>query len=386
MRMISKTRFAVQMLHRLHPKPASEPSTVESLWAVLLSLLAVVTVGCSDDTARPPIVWEGEHVRFGTDSDLELCAGTLPYLDGAAGHLADILQQPDTTIDYYWLPDGLEPYCEDLLGCTPNEREVFSKLPVHQHELVHALRWPDLLYLPLEEGLAEAYGDDWDPVYPVSGGIEYLLREWEHGKRVPGNAYPLAGHFVSYLRVEHGVDSLLELNRATDPSDSFASLEGAFLDVYGVELAEELDRYEDAYPECNQTFYRDNSYDCSRNVVAAPTLPEQATEVTVSLSCEDPAVLGPRFEARWTSVTLDVTASGLYHVSATKADADNVWPIRLRKCYDSCFDLQGGIVHDGPFINGQMCLEEGRYLFRFTEEEDFDDYELKVTMVDSSCS
>lgn len=149
--------------------------------AVAFPLSCFLAGACGDDeVARPPIIWEGEHLRYGTDSDLELCAGTLPYLDGVTGHLAKALEQPDATVDYYWLPDGVDPYCanDNVLGCTPAERETFSTLAVHQHELVHALRWPGTLYLPLEEGLAEAYGDDWEPVYPVSGDIAYLLREF----------------------------------------------------------------------------------------------------------------------------------------------------------------------------------------------------------------
>lgn len=350
-------------------------------------LLPLLAVGCGDDVERPPIVWEGEHIRFGTEADeVELCAGTLPYLDGVAGHLGEVLQQPNTTIDYYWLPDGPEPYCdEDALGCTPKEHEVFSELAIHQHELVHALRWPRILYLSLEEGLAEAYGDDWEPMASVSGDIEYLLREYERGKSVPGNAYPLAGHFVSYLRVEHGVDSLLALDRATERSDSFSSLENAFREVYGVGLVEEMDRYKATYPTCDQTFYRDLAFDCSRNVVTAPLEPDQEVAVTVSMSCDDPAVLGPRFDQRWTTVTLDVQTPGLYHVFAGKADGEFSWPIRLRGCEASCFDV-GAVTYDGPFINGQMCFERGRYLFRFTEDDDFDDFHLKVTMVDASCS
>lgn len=352
------------------------------------TLLLLVAVGCGDDVERPPLTWEGEHLRFGTDADeLELCAGTLPYLDGATGHLAEVLHQPHTKVDYYWLPDGVEPYCDDdVLGCTPKEHEVFSTLPVHQHELVHALRWPRVLYLPLEEGLAEAFGDDWEPVFPVSGDIEYLLREYDRGRAVPGNAYPLAGHFVSYLRVEHGVESLLALDRATEHSDSFASLETAFLGAYGVGLEDEMQRYEDTYPRCDQTFYRDLAFDCSRNVVAAPRQPDEEVAVTVSMACDDPAVLGPRFDQRWTTVTLDVQVSGLYHVFAGKADGDFTWPIRLRNCEASCFDVEGAIVYDGPFISGRMCFERGRYLFRFTEDVDFDDFRLKVTMVESSCS
>ncbi len=351
-----------------------------------LRVLLLVAMGCGDDIPRPPITWEGENLRFGTDSEIELCAGTLPYLDGVAGHLAEVFGRPNTKLDYYWLPDGVERYCDgDVAGCVRNEREAFSTLVIHQHELVHALRWPEILYLPLEEGLAEAYGDDWDPFYPVSGDIEYLLRDQENGKKMPGNAYPLAGHFVSYLRAEHGLDSLLELDRATDGPDSFASVERAFRQVYGLDLVEEMDRYKDEYPACDQTFYRDLAFDCSRNVIAAPVELTEEIDIKVSTSCEDPAVLGPRFDQRWTSITLDVQARGWYYIWAGKPDGDETWPVRLRDCQASCFEAGGRtIVHGEPIVSTQTCLEQGRYSFRFVDDgDDAVDYRLRVARVDS---
>jgi hypothetical protein len=65
-------------------------------------------------------------------------------------------------------PDGVD-------GCA-DDRGVFSKFTIHQHELVHAVRWPSRLYLPLEEGLAEAFGDDWNR-FEVQGNIRDLLED-----------------------------------------------------------------------------------------------------------------------------------------------------------------------------------------------------------------
>lgn len=368
----------------LSTKAAENPTTWASLTVAVFAL--VVAAGCGEEVPRPPITWEGEHIRFGTDADVELCAGTLPYLDAVAGHLKDVFQTPGTPIDYYWLPDGVERYCDgEALGCNLETGEVFSTLAILQHEVVHAVRRPHVSYLPLEEGLAEAFGDDWEPVYPVSGDIEYLLREYDRSRVMPGNAYPLAGHFVSYLRAEHGMDSLMALGRTSNYQDSFSNLENEFREIYGVDLVEELDRYKDAYPICDQTFSRDLSFDCSRNVVAAPVRPDDTIEVSVSMSCDDPTVLGPRFDHRWTTVTLDVQVSGLYYVFAGKPDLSGNDFIRLRTCETSCFDRPEA-VYDAPFIGGQMCLEQGRYLFRFAEDVNSDDYLLKVAMVEPSCS
>jgi hypothetical protein len=97
---------------------------------------------CSDEPDPPPIVWEGEHLRFGTDEDESLlCAGTLPYLDGAVGYLGELFEHPDRRVDYYWLPEGTDAYCPDGVDGCANDRGTFSKFTIHQHKLVHAVRW-----------------------------------------------------------------------------------------------------------------------------------------------------------------------------------------------------------------------------------------------------
>ena len=103
---------------------------------------------CNDEPEPPPITWEGEHVRFGTDADESLlCSGTLPYLDGAVGYLGEVFGHPGARVDYYWLPEGTEPHCvEHADGCA-DERRVFTRHAIHQHELVHAVREPNDFYL-----------------------------------------------------------------------------------------------------------------------------------------------------------------------------------------------------------------------------------------------
>lgn len=347
----------------------------------------IVSTGCEAEVERPPIVWEGDHLRFGTDADEEICAGTLPYLDGVAGHLGEVFGRPAGKIDYYWLPEGIDAQCgiDDLWGCVFEDPEVFSTLLVHQHELVHAVRSPQRMYLPLDEGLAEAYGDDWQRMEPLSGDILSVLQEYEHGRRLPGQSFPLAGHFVSYLREDYGLDPLLELDRASGYSDSFAKTQAVFREVYGVEIEDEVARYESTYPECDRRFYRDMTFDCSRNLVEAPNIPDEEIEVTISLSCEDPAVLGPQFEQRWTTITLDVQTPGRYFIYAAKADGDYTWPIFFRECDGSCFRSGATVTWESQLISGRQCLERGRYLFRFTDDIDFSDYQIIVKLVSTPC-
>ena len=209
---------------------------------------------------------------LGTEADdSTICAGTLPYLDGVVEHLGEVFGRPHAEVSYYWLPDGTDAYCPPgVEGCV-GDRGTFSRHTIHQHELAHAVRWPSRLYLPFEEGLAEAFGDDWNR-FPVQGDIHDLLEDPVGNHYLPGGGYGLAAHFVSYLDVDYGLETLIELDRSTDYRQSYASASSAFERVYGEPLDDVVDDYEAEYPRCSTLTFRDKSYDCSRNVIAAPTV------------------------------------------------------------------------------------------------------------------
>ena len=334
-------------------------------------------------------MWEGEHLRFGTDAQTNLCAGTLPHLDGVAGYLAQRFERPDERIDYYWLPDGVDEYCNDgSLGCVPDERGAFSTFAIHRHELAHAIRWPERLARPLEEGLAEVYGDDWAPMAPLGTDIGALLQQGSgEGGVLPAIAYPLAGHFVSYVRAVHGQDGLMALDRASGHADSLSRTEDVYREVLGVELQDDITRYEANYPRCDQRSFRDNAFECDRNVVSAPRVTEEALDLGISLSCDDPSVLGPRLGERWTTVTLDVEEPGLYHVFAGRADGGARRSIRFRACDVSCFEAGEIPAFESPLFSGRMCLEARRYSFRFVmDSDDSGDYRLIVTHTGELCA
>jgi hypothetical protein len=352
--------------------------------AAALLVLALASA-CSDhEPEPPPIVWEGEHLRFGTDADdSTICAGTLSYLDGVVGHLGEVFGRPDAQVDYYWLPDGTKPYCDKGGDGCATDYGTFSRHVIHQHELVHAIRFPNGLYLPIEEGLAEAYGDDWDR-FPVEGDIHDLLRDPTHGY-IPGAGYGLAGHFVSYLEAAHGLDALIELDAATNYEGSFSQAEAAFQRVYGQSLNAEIVEYQADYPGCDTRSFRDKAFDCSRNVVAAPTAVDGTLDMTVSMACDDPAVLGPRFGQRWNTVTLDVTVAGRYHIVVTPVENGALELVRITRCDLSCFEYGNDLLSrtTGTYLNGGFCLEPAQYLFRFAiDEEMLDDYRLIVTRTD----
>ena len=352
----------------------------------LATATALVLAGaCRDEPDPPPIVWEGEHIRFGTDADESfLCAGTLPYLDGAVGYLGEVFERPGAQVSYYWLPEGTDVYCLDGVDGCADGRGAFSKFTIHQHELVHAVRWPSRLNLPLEEGLAEAFGDDWNR-FEVQGNIRELLEDPTGNGYLPGPGYGLAAHFVSYLRADYGLSTLLDLDARTDYDQSYTSAAAAFEQVYGQPLDEVIDTYEAEYPLCDQSTLRDKGYDCSRNVIAAPTEIGDTTRVTIPLSCDDPAVLGPRLGQRWTTRTLDVTVAGRYRVNGRPLENAPFELVEISRCDMSCFDYADDSLSrlTGNQFGSGHCLEPSRYLFRFAVQEDVENaFELSIQRTD----
>ncbi len=344
---------------------------------------------CGAEPIPPPIVWEGEHLRFGTDADeSELCAGTLPYLDGAVGYLGEVFHVSRPSVDYYWMPDGVEPFCaEGALGCGSDEG-VFSRLAIHQHELVHGVRHPRTMALPFEEGLAEAFGDDWAPPYDLSSDTISVLRD--PAEHFPGNGYGRAGHYMSYLLATYGLDTVLELESNTSyHGTGSAHLERAFEDVFGQSLESSVTEYERDYPRCKMRTYRNKMYDCSRQVVAAPTTIGDTIEHIVSMKCDDPTVAGLRSGHRWTTVSLEIAEPSRYYIVVGPHDSPAMELMEIRRCDASCFDYENDVINSttGYEIGAGFCLEPGRYLFRFAIDEDLEgEYSLNVTRTENYTS
>lgn len=342
--------------------------------------------GCSDEPPLPPIVWEGEHLRFGTDADdSTICAGTLPYLDGVVGHLGEVFGRTDARVSYYWLPDGTDAYCPaGAEGCV-NDRGTFSRYTIHQHELVHAVRWPGGLYMPLEEGLAEAFGDDWNR-FPVQGDIRDLLEDPSGNGYLPGGGYGLAAHFVSYLDATYGLEALIALDAKTDYDQSFVSTLAAFEQVYGEPLDAVVDDYEAEYPRCSTLTFRDKAYDCSRNVVEVSGMLGERVARDISLSCDAETVLGPRLGKRWATMTLDIKVGGRYFINGRPSQEDRMFDfVEISRCDISCFEYGDDELSrvTGNHLGGGHCVEPGKYLLRFSVDENVDnDYVFNIERAD----
>jgi hypothetical protein len=333
----------------------------------------------------PPIVWEGEHLRFGTHEDVSrICAGTLPRADAYVGALKGLFDvDPPYVAFSYYLPneDDISAFCDDGITCTREHSGTFSRSIIVEHELVHNVRstlgWP---YRPLEEGIAEVFGDDaWTRV-AVQGDVANAFEKHESGAYITGREYPLMGHFVSYLLETDGLETFQAFTRDSDLDDDYEAFAASFQRAYHRPLPEAIADYTADYPVCNHSYYRDNTIDCDQ-----PAIPVQEREWDdtlvvgpVSLDCDQADVLGPRAGERWTTRVLEVTLSGLYFVTATKTGGARPGRFRVRPCTGSCNiaadDIADAVLDgDAPIGSSDgdtMCLPEGRYLLRLSVDDD----------------
>jgi hypothetical protein len=107
--------------------------------------------------------------------------------------------------------------------------------------------------------------------------------------------------------------------------------------------------------------------------------------VVIPLSCDDPAVLGPRLGKRWTTRTLDVKVAGRYFVGGRPLENASFDFVEISRCDLSCFEYADDFLSrsTGNHLGGGYCLEPSRYLFRFAVQEDIEnDYELIIDRAD----
>jgi hypothetical protein len=322
-----------------------------------------------------------------------VCAGTLPYADSVAGYLAEVFGTDGAQFDVYWVPGDIMRYCRDrpVLGCGTDDG-VFSEYVLHQHEFVHALRRDDLGYIPLEEGLAEAYGDDWLPSREIVGDEFEMFKSSDGEQHLAPTAYPLAGFFASFIRARDGADALVDLVHETERGESFTEARSAFDEVLRQPFEEIVVERDSTYPRCDSTFSRDNGHDCAQQAHPGPASPGDEVIIDIPMDCSRDDVLGPRRGERWKTIAIEIPTSGLYLVGADKVGGTGPGTLRFRRCGQSCFDdttTQGfafswlgadatmalepvdaprGFDDPGAFEAG--CVAAGRYTVRASVAED----------------
>ena len=338
--------------------------------------LGVVLLSACENTARPPLLWEGEHLRFGTNQDFDMVAeANLEYADAYTGHLKSVLGAPDSlVVDFYWLPeeDGRAPYCErDVTACTQG-RAIYSSLIVDEHELVHGVgSYHGDAFIPVEEGLAEYLGDDGEWNRPaVQGDAGDVMAQYGGDAHIPYQYYPRMGHFVSYVVGVYGLDTLMDYARPSDKYESVETTEVHWEDAFGVSLDSTLAEYEQ-YPVCPAHLFRDDAFDCGRDAVAVIS---EGMQIEIPIGRQDPDVLGPRYGEIWKTVAVDLSLTGYYSIHASVRGGDTSIRVRMSRCDADCSDASEDPYYEpvlGVFAG--WCARSGGHTIRVWAPPEADD-------------
>jgi hypothetical protein len=312
-----------------------------------------------EEVELPEPVWEGEHIRFRTESDVEICGGSFAYLDAYVELLEDALDvSVEAPIDYYWIPGPLDGTpCEENIGCY-DDGVVYTGLIPHDHELVHAataeLGRTDRAIM---EGLAVLYGEDANgDEIPMYAPVELIGRE-----SLPGSAYTSAGHFVHFLVERYDREALRDFWSSTPLGSSAETVEERFAEAFETSFDEAAVDYGE-FPVCSRLTYRAKIAECG-----APEQPwdADAWEFASDLHCDSSDVVGPTTDLMWRIVTLDVPSAGPHAIEVV---ADGPALATLARCAG----CEGGFAEN--FFPGPASVRElpaGRYyakLWRYADD------------------
>jgi len=345
------------------------------------TVVALLGFGCQPpEPELPPIVWEGEHLRYRSDESVDsICGGTFQHLDERVAHIAEIFNlPPGVVVDYSWTPgEAILEYCDSSsLGCSVGT-SAFSMLVSSEHELLHATRETPA-HRGLEEGLAVMFGDGRARPGEIDGDIEQALRSTGASTLLDESEYSQVGHFVSYLRAEFGQDGLAALDRRSDITHDYAQLSASIEAEFGVPMEDLLADYTARYPICQPTQYRYDGFECERE---STTLVDNGEGINarVPIGCDDPLTLGPRAGKIWKTLSFQVPEDGRYFITVITY---NAFPARVTidECGSSCFDIEEAYHIEGSALMWLgPCLRQGTYTLTLEVEADArGDFEIEI--------
>lgn len=200
-----------------------------------------VAVACEQ---RPPLEWEGEHVRVGSDVVDEVCGGSIARMDYVAEQVGDQLGLglPDERHEIWILtPERFAAACRttgEVVGCSDSREGVTLRATSARtgmaHELAHERVREELgtkLKPFFEEGIAEAI-----QALPcqMSGEVPSLdaLLAASSGAALGTDGYCYAGEFMTWLLANEDPARVLafhgSIDRKTDPDPVRASYYSRF--------------------------------------------------------------------------------------------------------------------------------------------------------------
>lgn len=323
-----------------------------------LAAIGLFSLACEDRPPLPPVIFEGEHIRYRTfEPSEDVCAGSFFVQDTKAGHLKELFNS-DETVDFSWIPDSRYlDYCPAPQACAIGS-QAFALDPVSEHELLHATR--QSTYLPLEEGLAVYFGDGGgNRDVSFEGTFEALLRT-----DVEFEDYGRLGRFVSYLVEEFGLESVILLSSLTPGTATPTEFEDEIATVLGEPLTALISDFEERYPECTSNNYRHDQPYCGQPpLFSLPTDFGETFESSIELPCDDERTLGSRSGSRWRYETFFVPERRLYNLTISPENDATSSHVILEQCETSCYDQDYSSALTS-YEEESVCLDAGTYLMR----------------------
>lgn len=238
-----------------------------------------------------------------------------------------------------------------------------------------------------EEGAATHWGDD-ALYYYKRGNVGEIFAEVADGDFLPQKDYGTAAHFVSYLELEYGSESVIGLLDTMKRGDLHAAVDREFQDILGVSFDHAIETYEQDYDWCHPFIARSSEISCE---LAEPITCQTVhfggdpgsnillPYVEAEVSCGAAGTLGPRYDEIWRSFTFDIPVAGMYALSATplpqslEVDSYDPWGyVMVEQCGSGC----GRFSIEMPSETGNWAaqqLEPGRYRVRMAVRLDAPD-------------
>lgn len=342
------------------------------------SLCAVAAVGltaaCSDPGAAfefPPtdIVYDGDLIRIRAAPGFEPCAGAGPSMEAMLSFLIEDtgLGGLDEPIDVYWLEEeDVQDICTvgyEVVGCSLSTTEAVTTRIPEEHEVVHAyLQRKGLAtfrYSFFEEGMATVYGTETRAPAPRTELDESIVFD----RRIRGEHYPRAGHFVSFLIEEFGPQATAAFvvqSSFTTPE----SLPEDFEAHFGESFERVIETYSGVPESCTGSGWQRFSA-CEQQPVE--WIGPLTWEVNVGGTCDSGSSLGTAGGAAMERFVYETSEDVV--VELRGADIVELRPeVELLRCGGGC-DEEFSFTHD--LEDGRLFglpLDAGQYLVTSTFE------------------
>ena len=212
-------------------------------------------------------IWEGEHLLVTSKEGVELCGGSIAFLEAYAVHISNYWATTDPPAP---LELELRQSGDEFLGGASYDRSAWAGSEISVlHEINHMItRSHDGASAPsLAEGIATAIAPRdpasmWGPAYGAPEDFAFL----ERGE-FDSSDYEPAAQLSRFLIQRYGVETYRRVYSEARPDDSSETIEGAFLSVFGDEIYDAFDEFE-AGPQCGL-----RAWECESTLHPMLTLP-----------------------------------------------------------------------------------------------------------------